>query len=55
MDKELENFIETEQQKNVADYFCYRELKKLNYSDEEIATQFCLSKQQLLNLIAQFD
>ena len=47
-------FEETPEQRDIADYDAYLQLKKLNYTDAEVAKSMSRSKQQLANLIAKF-
>ena len=48
------DFSESEEQKDIADYNTYIELKKLNYSDSEIAKQFYITISELEELINKF-
>ncbi len=47
-------FEETPQQRDVADYNAYLQLKKLRYTDADIADHMSYTKQQLASLITKF-
>jgi hypothetical protein len=47
-------FEETRQQRDIADYNAYLQLKKLRYTDAKIAAHLSYTKQQLANLISKF-
>ncbi len=48
------DFEETPEQRDIADYSAYLQLKKLNYTDADIAEHMSYTKQQLANLITKF-
>ncbi len=48
------DFEETPEQREIADYNAYLQLKKLNYTDADIADHMSYTKQQLENLITKF-
>lgn len=48
------NIEETPEQRDIADYDAYLQLKKLNYTDAKIADHMSYTKQQLSNLITKF-
>ena len=45
---------ETPEQRDIADYSAYLQLKKLNYTDVKIANHMSYTEQQLADLIAKF-
>ena len=45
---------ETPEQTDIADYNAYLQLKKLNYTDVDIADHMSYTKQQLADLITKF-
>ncbi len=47
-------FEETPEQREIADYSAYLQLKKINYTDADIADHMSYTKQQLANLITKF-
>ena len=47
-------FEETPEQREIADYSAYLQLKKINYTDKDIADHMSYTKQQLANLITKF-
>ena len=48
------DFEETPEQRDVADYSAYLQLKELNYTDAKIADHMSYTKQQLVDLISKF-
>ena len=48
------DFEETPEQRDIADYDAYLQLKKLNYTEADIAQHMSYTKQQLANLIRKF-
>jgi hypothetical protein len=47
-------YEETTEQTQIADYNVYLQLKKLKYTDSDIADHLSYSKQQLATLISKF-
>ena len=48
-------FFESEELKEIGDYAAYIELKKLNYSNSSIATQFCITIDELMKIVDKFE